>query len=117
MPRIKPAKLRKHADNLVVEKIVEIREGVKALAAVGIEPCVTTDIWTSKGFVDSYISFTIHYVDSSFTMKNHSLGALPFNDQHTAANILEKLTAIWNKTLDLHSDLSPILVTDAAANM
>lgn len=102
---------------MVLENILEIRLAVKAITEVGIQPCVTTDIWTSKGFIDSYISFTIHFVDHQFVLKNHSLGALPFNESHTGINIIAKLEQIWTKTLDLNTTFSPILVTDAAANM
>lgn len=45
-----------------------------------------------------------------------SLGAIPFNDSHTADNIIEKLTSLATNTLQFQT-LDCILTTDAAASM
>lgn len=65
---------------------------------------------------DSAISFTIHYIDDAFRLKMLSLGAVPFNDTHTADNILEKLRSLATDTLKFET-LDCILTTDAAASM
>lgn len=45
-----------------------------------------------------------------------SLGAVSFNDSHTAENILSKLESLATNTLKFET-LDIILTTDAAANM
>lgn len=56
--------------------------------AEGINPSVTSDIWSSKSG-HAYMSFTIHYIDSNFCVKYDSLGAVPFTAgaSHTAEAI------------------------------
>lgn len=48
---------------------------------------------------DSAISFTIHYIDAEFRLKMLSLGAIPFNEAHTAENIVDKLRSLATHTL------------------
>lgn len=48
--------------------------------------CVTTDIWTSRT-VESFMALTVHYLDSSFCMKEFVLEVRSFGSSHTADNI------------------------------
>lgn len=75
----------------------------------------TTDMWTSVA-VESYISFTCHYFDEQFKLKNHALATQHFPGSHSAENILKVLTDLL-ATWDLRSLSVPIyVVTDNAKN-
>lgn len=49
-------------------------------------------------------------------MVEYSLGAIPFDEQHTAHNIERALRVVFDEKLDC-KDLFPVLTTDGAANM
>ena len=59
----------------------------------------TTDIWTRDAGVDSFISWTAHYIDPiTFTREEHVLQVCPFAGLHTAVAISEmimKLLDSW----------------------
>lgn len=81
---------------------------------VGDHASVTTDIWTSDAH-DSYLSLTLHYLNSEFQPKMVVLDCIPFNEEHTAENILRLI----EEKLDPYqlSDKIHCFVRDNAANM
>uniref|UniRef100_A0A1X7UWW1 Zinc finger BED domain-containing protein 4 n=1 Tax=Amphimedon queenslandica TaxID=400682 RepID=A0A1X7UWW1_AMPQE len=65
---------------------------------------LTTDIWLSDS-LDSYLSFTGHWIDSNWENKECCLHAQPFNERHTGENIVTVFTICldtWNITDKLH---------------
>ena len=56
---------------------------------------VTTDIWTSRAN-HAYTGLTVHYIDSSYTLQCHLLETKEFPDSHTAVNIQEEVTEIFD---------------------
>ena len=50
----------------------------------------TTDLWTS-GSSDPYITFTMHYIDSTWQLRSYCLGAMCLAEDHTGENIKESL--------------------------
>ena len=50
----------------------------------------TTDLWTS-GSSDPYITFTMHYIDSTWQLQSYCLGAMCLAEDHTGENIKESL--------------------------
>ena len=56
---------------------------------------VTTDIWTSRAN-HAYTGLTVHYIDSSYTLQCHLLETKEFPDSHTAVNIQEEVTKIFD---------------------
>ena len=81
---------------------------------VGDYVSLTTDIWTSEAN-DSFLSLTLHYLNSDFQPKMVVLDCLPFNEEHTAENIL----SLIEEKLDPYqlSDKIHCFVRDNAANM
>lgn len=48
----------------------------------------TTDMWSSRT-LDSYMSLTVHYVNSNWELQAHCLGAFPFREDHTGEHIAQ----------------------------
>ena len=46
----------------------------------------TTDLWTS-GSSDPYITFTMHYIDSTWQLRSYCLGAMYLAENHIGENI------------------------------
>ena len=46
----------------------------------------TTDLWTS-GSSDPYITFPMHYIDSTWQLRSYCLGAMYLAENHTGENI------------------------------
>ena len=58
----------------------------------------TTDLWTS-GSSDPYITFTMHYIDSTWQLRSYCLGATYLAEDCTGENIKESLLETlseWN---------------------
>jgi hypothetical protein len=81
---------------------------------VGEHASLTTDIWTSEAG-DSFLSLTLHYLNSDFKPKMVVLDCIPFNSEHTAENIL----CLIDEKLDPYqlSDKIHLFVRDNATNM
>lgn len=47
---------------------------------------ITTDAWSSKT-MSSYITYTLHYIRSDFTLASYNIGTFEYRDGHTAANL------------------------------
>lgn len=72
---------------------------------------ITTDAWTSCA-TDSYVTITVHYVNSDWELESNVLQTRVFNESHTGKNIgalLKETCLEWNI-----ADKDPALVTDNA---
>jgi hypothetical protein len=79
---------------------------------------ITTDGWTSATN-DSYISFTAHFMDTSFKVHNLCLAVEYFPDSHTADHIacaIDNCLKQWLSASSL-SKAQVFVITDNAANM
>jgi hypothetical protein len=76
----------------------------------------TTDLWTSRNN-DGYLSATIHFVDSYWSMRKFTLACQPFAGSHTAERISRALDEIIREIPGLKDDCLKIAVHDAGANV
>ena len=75
----------------------------------------TTDLWSSHTS-EPYMSLTVHYVDSDFTLQSKTLQTAYFPDDHTAEIIAQGLVealASWG----LEEDRMVCITTDSGANI
>lgn len=75
----------------------------------------TTDLWESAAD-ESYISFTIHYIDDHFKRVNILLATPEFPWEHSGANIAETIIDIITKW-NMSSEKVTCVVHDNARNM
>lgn len=75
---------------------------------------ITTDIWTSPN-AKSFIGFTSHWIDSTFTMKKLLLAFVPIPERHTAANIYTKFCEVVAK-YELSNKIATITLDNAKTN-
>ena len=76
---------------------------------------ITTDIWTSYAN-DTYLSLTMHLVDSSWDMILCVLVTVPFPEHHTVVNIVNKVKQVVEKyNIDINCLLA--VVHDHSSNM
>ncbi len=77
---------------------------------------LTTDLWTSRA-LHAYMSLTVHYLASDFSLQCHLLETREFPDSHTAVNIVQELEEIlqdWNLSMDaITTDNGSIIVMAA----
>lgn len=98
MKKVKPKyKLpsRKYFSETIIPQIYnetknEISKGLVSASAISI----TTDMWTNSNNVQSFLSYTAHWLDKLYTVKHAVLQMKHFPKQHTAENILKALTEI-----------------------
>ena len=74
----------------------------------------TTDIWSSRAN-DAYISLTVHFL-LDFRRQNLTLNVSPFNSQHTAELIAEKIESLLS-SWGFKDELVFMVMRDNAANM
>ena len=53
----------------------------------------TTDMWSSRA-THSYVSFTLHYINEDYQLKNYLLETKEFTESHTGDNIAEEVRFI-----------------------
>ncbi|KAK3914501.1 E3 SUMO-protein ligase ZBED1 [Frankliniella fusca] len=79
--------------------------------------CMTSDIWTEKHTVKSYLGVTLHFLDKkSNSMDAFRLGLVPLDGAHTSAYIgglLDEVCDDWG----IVKDRVKLFVTDNAENM
>lgn len=77
---------------------------------------MTTDLWTSRSG-DSYIAFTLQFVDEDFVMQYMTIDCQPFLGKHDAAAICKKVEHIISE-LDLCDErIMKYIVSDNGSNM
>ena len=75
----------------------------------------TTDLWTSAAG-DPYITFTTHYIDSSWELKSYCLQTHYLPKDHTGANIAEVLEETLQQW-ELEDNKLVGITTDSGANI
>uniref|UniRef100_A0A8C4SKE9 BED-type domain-containing protein n=1 Tax=Erpetoichthys calabaricus TaxID=27687 RepID=A0A8C4SKE9_ERPCA len=75
------------------------------------KPC---DAWTSRA-VQSYVTFTAHYITDNWELESRVLQTTAINESHTAAHIKENIQSVAQEWQLTTTDL--VIVTDNAANM
>ena len=62
-----------------------------------IQNCtMTTDLWTSQHQHRSYISFTVHFIDSEFKMQSRCLQTQEVPQDHNASSLKEVLSSLFD---------------------
>ena len=62
-----------------------------------IQNCtMTTDLWTSQHQHCSYISFTVHFIDSEFKMQSRCLQTLEVPQDHDDSSLKEVLSSLFD---------------------
>lgn len=76
--------------------------------------CATTDLWTSRA-THPYLSYTVHFIDSSWELQSICLETVPLFEDHTGENIIESINDIltnWN----LSTEKLVLTTTDNGSN-
>ncbi|GLV40945.1 hypothetical protein CBL_08519 [Carabus blaptoides fortunei] len=98
--------------HLYSETKSEIRKNILIADAIS----VTTDIWTNTNNLESFLSFTAHWLDESYTFRHAVLQMKHFPEQHTAQNIkecLDNIPSLWDiSRIKIHA-----VVRDNGRNM
>lgn len=95
----------------------EVREGLQSsLRSVDIDHFSgTTDLWSSSA-MEPYLSYTIHYVTSSWELTSHCLQAHYMPEDHTGMNLQDALSqTLLNWELDATKLVA--LTTDSGSNI
>lgn len=67
----------------------EVTASVEEQLAEGVRFGVTTDLWTSHGGGEPFMSLTVHHLSTDWKLKSHCLETLYFPEDHTAQHITE----------------------------
>lgn len=76
----------------------------------------TSDIWTCSGNNESFISFSVHWIDTDFELKHAVLNSKHFPLSHTSDHIANEFRVMLTNWNILPSQLH-LIITDNAANM
>lgn len=77
---------------------------------------ITTDLWTSRA-KDSYIAFTLQFIDNNFNMKHFTAECKPFSGSHDATAVLQKIHEVLQYLGLNNGNISVYIVSDNGANM
>uniref|UniRef100_A0A8C4RIG4 Zinc finger BED domain-containing protein 1-like n=1 Tax=Erpetoichthys calabaricus TaxID=27687 RepID=A0A8C4RIG4_ERPCA len=88
----------------------KVAEALKKATRVAL----TCDAWTSRA-VQSYVTFTAHYITDNWELESRVLQTTAINESHTAAHIKENIQSVAQEWQLTTTDL--VIVTDNAANM
>ena len=87
------------SDNIIPyiysETKAEIKKGIVSTIAIS----VTTDLWTNTNNLQSFLSFTAHWLNDNFQLQHAVLQMKHFSGLHTADNIkqhLEEIPTLWD---------------------
>ena len=75
----------------------------------------TTDMWSSIG-LKPYMSYTVHYIDCDWNLRNRCLQTNFFPESHTRENIAEAMQSALN-TWNLEVENQVCLTTDNGSNI
>ena len=94
----------------------EVREALMKAIKVARKVSITTDIWTSKNMVASYLGITIHFFNpDTRTRAAHTIACREFPNPHTGEMIAEKILDIC-KEFKINDKVDYILC-DNGSNM
>lgn len=75
----------------------------------------TTDMWSSVTS-EPYMSYTVHYIDSSFDLQTYCLQCLYTPDDHTGVNLKEEMLSTLSHW-DLKQERQVAITTDSGSNI
>lgn len=78
--------------------------------------CITTDLWTSRSG-DSYIAFTLQFLDEDFIMQHITVDCQPFPGKHDSAAICDKVESVICELDLLDEKIRKYIISDNGANM
>ena len=85
-PRYTPCSRTYLSQNLIPSIFDHVKHCVAELIDLELYISITTDIWSSD-CLDTYLSFTAHWIDKDWEYKEGCLHAQPFNERHSGENI------------------------------
>ncbi|KAK7919245.1 hypothetical protein WMY93_010529 [Mugilogobius chulae] len=106
---------RKHfAEKIIPALYDQTKATVKSALEMAERVGLTCDGWTSRA-TESYMTFTVHFINEDWEMKSYVLQTRAMHETHTGANIADVLKAAVDEwSLD---PKKPVFVTDNASNM
>ena len=99
-------------DVLYNEKVKAMREIISSLITVSM----TTDGWKCVPLKKSFISLTLHYLNSMWNHQSLDLGIYLIEGSHSASNIVNKLEQIFS-LFELEKSKISSITADNASNM
>lgn len=112
-PRYTPCSRNYLSQSLIASIFDKVKEQIATLLKAEQHISLTTDIWSSDS-LDSYLSFTAHWINTDWECKECCLHAQPFNERHTGENIVATFTTCmdeWKISQKLH-----LVLLDSASN-
>ncbi|GLV47730.1 hypothetical protein CBL_20969 [Carabus blaptoides fortunei] len=94
-----PISIVENAENIIPHLYSETKSEIRKNILIADAISVTTDIWTNTNNLESFLSFTAHWLDESFTFRHAVLQMKHFPEQHTAQNIkecLDNIPSLWD---------------------
>lgn len=93
------------------ERILNI---IKSAKATLYSVCITTDLWTSRSG-DSYIAFTLQFLDEDFFMQHITVDCQPFPEKHDSIAICDKVENVICELDLLDEKIKKYIVSDNGA--
>ena len=114
-PRYEPPDRKTLTNNYMRKMYERERESVLDKICCIEDYSFTTDFWTSCQN-RSYVTVTVHYIDSDYILQSYLLETKEFTQSHTGVNIAEEMRSIMNEW-SLPLDQVSAVTTDNASNM
>ena len=101
--------------SLVNKVSAEVKVKIKKALAAARRVSITTDIWSSKGCIDSYMGLTSH-IFNPITRKreNYRISFREFNNKHTGKNMAKQMKRIFSE-FSIENKVARI-ISDNASN-
>jgi len=94
----------------------EFRQNVQTDLDKAKYVATTSDIWTDSTSNYTFISLSGHYLDEHWQLRDYVLHGSFFPDAHTAVNISDKLTEMYEEW-KVQKERQSVIVRDGASNM
>ena len=106
---------RTHVASIVKKRHILARKSLTNLLEKETHfAAITTDAWTSRA-VRSFATYTVHFIDSEWSLQSYVLATRVMDGRHTAVNIVQHLRTVVKEFLPLDKICG--VVHDEAANM
>lgn len=104
------------SNTVVPELYTEVKRYVES--EIEKAPCIalTTDGWTSRP-TENYNTYTAHFINDDWQMKNYVLETKQMNESHTSQNLATELKHFVAKWGLQRYGMSPCVTTDNASNI
>ena len=94
-PRYQLAHRTYFTDTVIPKRYGEVRSELEKLLS-SVQNCtITSDLWTAQHQYRSYISLTVHFVDTNFKLHSKCLQTLEIPQDHTAASLQDVLSDMF----------------------